>query len=94
MSIVLASGLEAKVHPTAVSGPGREVRIGDKWMSLEDLLSIAHYALIITDLAPDDPRRQFVKSIKEMREIPGYGVGAVRFFTPVEPIRGEVAPFS
>jgi hypothetical protein len=71
------------------------VRVGQYHMSLEDFLELAHYVLVITDLTEDDPRRQFVEAVRQMREIPGYnGSHAKRLMTPLEPVPGRVAAFA
>ena len=96
MTLVLQSGLEAKTLPSYIGSQlGGEVRIGDTYISLKDFLTIAHYVLVISELEPDDPRRQFVKCVQEMKEVPGYNGGSsVRFFSPLEPVDGMVAPFA
>lgn len=48
------------------------VYLGDYEISLIDFLVMATYVLTNTDLRPDDPRLQFVKCVKSMKEVDGY----------------------
>jgi hypothetical protein len=45
---------------------------------MQDFLEAVKYVLKNTDLAPDDPRREFVEYVQCMREVDGYTVGLKR----------------
>ena len=75
MSLILGlgtkpAGLEVK---TFGFGPmGNTVHLGEYEISLEDFLLMTKYVLTNTDLEPNDPRLQFVKCIRSMKEVNGY----------------------
>jgi len=73
MSLVLErgtkpAGLRIKTLGLLLGDP---VWIGDYEISMEDFLFAAHYVLTNTNLRPNDPRLQFVKSVQAMKVVPG-----------------------
>lgn len=49
-----------------------EVIIGDYSISIEDFFDVVVYVLTNTDLRPDDPRRLFVETVKQMILVKGW----------------------
>lgn len=62
------------------------IYLGDYEISLSDFLCAAKYVLSNTDLEPNDPRLQFVKCIRETREIGGYNPSKMRLESTVPPV--------
>lgn len=88
MSLVLDR--DTKPEGLSVSFPpwiGAPILLGDYEISLEDFLILAEYVLTNTDLSPDDPRLQFVKCIKSMKEVDGYNPGRRHLESSIPPIR-------
>jgi len=95
MSLKLAHSLPSITAKTW-GLPGQQVvYVGEYEIPFKDFFSLAYYVLTNTDLeGSEDPRRQFVESIKAMAEVPGYMVditgqddGSRRLDTDVEPVR-------
>lgn len=80
-------GINAKIHPLAplklvLTGPGLSAEIG-----MQDLLSLAYYALTNNDLEPNDPRVQFMACMKKMKTVTGFnGSPSQRLVSTVGPI--------
>ena len=75
MSLILAMGtqpvgLEVKTFGFGLMGD--KVYLGDYEISIEDFFFAAEYVLTNTNLGPNDPRLQFVKCVKSMKEVEGY----------------------
>lgn len=95
MSLILGlgtkpPGLEVK---TFGFGPmGNTVHLGDYEISLEDFLLMTKYVLTNTDLEPADPRLQFVKCIKSMKEVGGYSPNRKHLETSVPAVLTNKPP--
>jgi hypothetical protein len=67
-------GATLKKEPVLISiddGPILEIK-------MTDFLAIAEYVITNSDLRKRDPRRKFIKSMKAMREVPGWNDGRKR----------------
>lgn len=73
------SGLEVKTY--GFGSMGNTVYLGDYEISLEDFLVTARYVLTNTDLEPNDPRLQFLKCVRSMKEVSGYNPKEKRLST-------------
>jgi hypothetical protein len=81
MSLILEmgtkpAGLEIKTYGLGLKP--NTVHLGDYEISIEDFLVCAEYVLTNTDIQPNDPRLQFVKCVKSMKEVEGYNPGQKR----------------
>lgn len=75
MPLILAMGTQPaglRVKTFGFGSMANTVHLGDYEISIEDFLVAANYVLINTDLEPNDPRLQFVKCVKSMKEVDGY----------------------
>lgn len=85
-------GLTVKTYSWGMGDLSGVVFVGDYEISLPDFLAVASYVLTNTDLAPDDPRRQFVQHVAAMKAVGGFNQGGERFesdvplFAPATPI--------
>lgn len=91
MSLVLSDSspkdLEAKTNGIGMGEyPPGTLFLGDYAIPLTDFLSLAYYVLTNTDLEPNDPRLQFVKSVRGMNTVKGYNKKAKRLETKVSPV--------
>lgn len=51
----------------------------DSEVTLKDFCAAAYYVLVNADLLDDDdPRMDFVRVVKQLRQVPGYGTGDKR----------------
>lgn len=75
------AGLEVKTR-----GLGSIVDLGEYEISMEDFFIAAAYVLTNTDLEPDDPRLQFVKCVRSMKEVDGFNSGRKRMESSVPPV--------
>ncbi len=75
MSLVLSdaktkpANLEVKTGYISKGG----VHFGDYEVSMEDFLAAVEYVLTNMNLEPDDPRSQFVRCVRSMVEVCGWG---------------------
>jgi hypothetical protein len=76
------SGLEVKTY----SIKSLPVRFGEYEISMEDFLCAAEYVLTNSDLYGNDPRRQFIKCVQAMKEVPGYNTTRKRLASDVLPV--------
>ncbi len=67
MTLALKNGVDVKTYEAST------VLIDHKEYGIEDVLNIVYYVLTNTDLVPDDPRLGFIKVVKDMDVVPGYG---------------------
>ncbi len=79
------AGLEVKTYTHTLGSLGKSVHLGAYEISLEDFLVAAGYVLTNTDLAPNDPRLQFVKYVQSMRVVEGHNRGGERL-EPTVPV--------
>ncbi len=77
MTLILDINLKAKTYGFG-SARGM-VQINDVNMSMEEFVRIAWYVLTNTDMDPEDPRKEFVRIVKESEVVEGWnGPGSVR----------------
>ena len=97
MSLRLNRGTNPDGLTAKTMGVGDEVVfLGDYQISMEDFLILAHYVLTNSNLTKDDPRLQFVESVRNMEVVEGYTtivggkeLDARRLDTNVPPVLDE-----
>ncbi len=73
MSLILDRGTKPNGLCAKTIGVGDEVVfLGDYEITMEDFLVLAHYVLTNSNLKEDDPRLQFVESVRGMKVVKGY----------------------
>ncbi len=99
MTIVLSQNteppkIEVKTQGCRIEGK-QLVRIGDYFLPLHDFFVLAHYVMTNTDLeGPEDPRVQFVESVKRMQTIPGYSAMGRDVDSKSERYSDDESPFA
>jgi hypothetical protein len=80
MTLLLERGTQPEgLGVKTLGGPlGNIVFLGNYQISLEDFLFAAEYVLTNTNLKSNDPRLQFVKCVKSMKKVEGFGSGGKR----------------
>lgn len=75
MSLVLDRGTKPDGLQAKTFGVDDEVVfLGDYKITMEDFLVLAHYVLTNSNLTEDDPRLQFVESVRGMAVVKDYPV--------------------
>ena len=94
MSLLLTSGTSPHGLCAKTMGIGaQELYLGDYEISMTDFLELAHYVLTNTNLeGDDDPRLQFVKSVKAMKVVDGHRVIIAGKNVPTKRLATEVTP--
>lgn len=69
---------EVSVKTYGIGDLKNKVLFGEYEISLKDFLHAASYVLMNTDLEPNDPRLEFAKHVRSMREREGYNKGGTR----------------
>jgi hypothetical protein len=91
MTLALFNGTQPEglvVNTMTFPFPGEKtvVLLGDYEISLEDFLYTAWFVLSNTELAPKDPRLQFIKCIKRARRVDRFKPGMKRLTSSESPV--------